>query len=218
MREMLARYLTPEQIQQQTAGYFSGALEQAGMVGERAGAAGSQLAGTLSALGGALPGMDPNQVALMLRGTQRAGASAQLMGETLGGQARLAQALATSGAMSRRDERMQQLELEALGKEEEAGRIEADVLTPAGQMQALAGGALQNRMLRNQLRNAPLERKALILQNAAAEGQITAQSLQNAAFVRELKNQGFKVSKKGGRTVLTGEDGTEIPIPAAINR
>lgn len=213
-RAMLAGYLSPEQISGNVAGLYGGAREQADLFGERLAAAGTQQAGALTNLAYSLPGVDPNYAASVLRSTARGGATGQFMGAALGQQARLAQALATQQALGRRETEMRDLNLQAIGKEEEAGRIAADILTPASQMGALATEQLNRRALREQMRNLPLERRALVLQNAAAEGQITAQTLQNAMFVKELKNQGFKVTTKNGKTVITtNNDEPVVEVP-----
>lgn len=191
IRQMLASYLTPEAVTQQVSGFFAPAIEQAGMVGERAGAAGGQLAGALAGLAGNLPNMDPNAVALMLRGTARAGGSAQLMGEALGGQARLAQAMATQAALARREQETMGLTREAIAKEEEAGRIAADVLTPAATMGQIASQQLDRKALRETMKNIPIERRRMRLENMLARGQISLQALETEGMRQELKRLGL---------------------------
>jgi len=216
LRSMLASYISPEALTEQVSGFFAPALQEAGMVGEKAGAAGAQLAGTLSSLAGSLPGMDPNAVNLMLRSTARAGGSAQLMGSALTQQAQLAQAMATQSALKRREDETKDLTLQALAKEEEAGRIAADTLTPAAMMSDMATQQLQRKALQQEIKRMPMQDRAMRLDMALKRGEIGMQRLESLAMRKEISRE-FGIPLKDinamwRRTKITGEQSEKFKI------
>lgn len=210
IRALLARYISPENLQTEVEGLYAPTLSRAEGFGERVGAAGTALAGGLTNLASGFQNINPDEISLALTEAARSGASGSMLGESLVSDVLRSRASSLGSARRRREEEMRGLELGAIEKEEEAGRIEADILTPAAQMGDLEGRMLDRRMLREQLRDLPVQRRAQRIANMAAQGELTTQALQQAGMVKELQSMGFKVVKRGGRTQIRDNNGSLI--------
>jgi hypothetical protein len=212
VRALMARYLSPEQIRGDVGRTFEDVTAQAGSYASRLGEARTGTTTALSSLASALPNLNPDMVANMLSGAARSGIMDATMQEALTTDVGLARTRAESAALRRREEELRTLEMGAIEKEEEAGRIEADVLTPAMAMGQAEGAMLDRRMIREQLKDLPLERRAKRLANMAAKSQLTTESLQQAGMRVELQRMGFSVVRRKGKTFLKGSGGVEIPV------
>jgi predicted transcriptional regulator len=190
-RNRLAGYLTPEQLARDIADLYAPALEQAGQIGERAT---SVIQGTTSGILGGLanlPGMDANIAALSARAAGRESGSAQLTQAAIKNSVALATAIAQANAEARRAEQYRMDEDRALEAEAEAGRVAANYLPYAQAMSGLDTEQLNRSLLRAELKNMPIQRKALRLQNMIASGEIQVAALRSAGMREELKNLGF---------------------------
>lgn len=216
-RQRLAGYLTPEQLTSNIANLFSGAMQSAGQVGERAGAAGAQLTGTLAAGLGNLPGLDPNAIPLLLRGTSRAGATAALTGEALRGQAQLAQNLATQQALARREEGMRADQGLLADLQTQQGTAVADWLKYAQERQGMYSQTLQNEQIaaqteqiRKETASLPPAQVARRIAERLARNEVTLGALQAQGAIQELKSSGVNWSKMSGALKNAGFTQGEI--------
>ena len=194
LRSEAAALKPSEQIASEISALYQPAIEAAGRVGEDVGRVGQAGLAAVSGLASSLPGFDTGMLADAARATGRAGGTAALTGSIMGQQARMGLASSIMEGQRMRDTEARGLREREAGALEEQARLGADWLGYAQQRQGMATTALQNRALMAELRNAPIARRAAILQNKLLKGQITAQDLTNASLVAELKRLG--VSQK----------------------
>ena len=175
-------------------GLFTGAETAAGTVGANISNIGNQF---LSAVGGMnLPNMDPNVLALAARNTARGGATGAMLQNVLQTQVGQAKAASTLEAQRRLSDQLMAAQQEQAQAESEKAKASADWLPYAAQRQGMRTQTLQNQALEQEIKNAPIQRRALILENQLKRGQITEQEYTNLAAKYKLNKLGVK-SKKG---------------------
>lgn len=174
-------------------GLFTGAETAAGTVGANISNIGNQF---LSAVGGMnLPNMDPNALALAARSTARGGATGAMLQNVLQSQVGQARASATLEAQRRLADELSAAQMEQAQAESERAKTSADWLQYAGQRQGMETQRLQNQALRNELRNAPIQRRSMILDNQLKRGQITQQEYDALAAEYKLNQAGVSTGK-----------------------
>jgi len=203
----------PEEVEQDITRLYTPAIEAAGRIGEDVSKVGSGAMAALGGLASSLPGFMAGGLEDAARSTSRAGGSAALLGSVMGTGAR--SQLASSILQGRR---ALEGEERALGEqimtaEEEKARTAADYLPYAQQRQAMETTALSNQQIRAELKNAPISRRAALLQNMLASGQITAQNLSNAQLRKELKRLGLSdraINKAAQTTPTSTQTGQSV--------
>jgi hypothetical protein len=224
LRGRQARVKSPEAIQAEMSGLFQGAIESGGQVGEDVARVGQTGLSAAAGLAGALPGMDLGFLSDAARSTGRAGAGAAVMGRALTSQAQQALAQAILSGQRMADETRMGLESEEAGVLSEQAAVEADWLAPAMQRQGMAMQAQQIKMLRAELKNVPIARRAMVLGNMLQRGQIESVDLQNEMMRKELSRLGVsakdiaRIGKKGkgkGKDKSSGTGGVTDGRPQA---
>ncbi len=205
LRSESAALKSPEQIASEVSALYQPAIESAGRVGEDVARVGQMGLAAVSGLASSLPGFDTGYLADAARSTGRAGGTAALTGSLMGQQARMGLASSIMQGQSMRDTEARSLrEREASALEEQA-KIGADWMGYAQQRQGMATTALQNKALSEELRNAPIARRAAILQNKLLRGQISAQDLENKETIATLRKLGVsdkdiaRIKNKGSK-------------------
>jgi hypothetical protein len=209
-RGRLGAYLTPEQIEANVGGMFSGALQSAGQIGERSGAVTNQLTSNLVSGLSNLPGLDPNAIPLALgrAGTSLAGAA--VTGEAMRSQVELARALAIQQAKARREEGMASESERLSNLMLEQQRAQADYLPYAVQRQGMRTTALSNQQIVATLKMVPLERRNAVLSNMLLNAQITGEQLSNKTLRAKLKGLGVSVGSGSGGGVGDTEPNASV--------
>jgi hypothetical protein len=206
VRSRLGAYLSPEQIEANVGGMFSGALQSAGQIGERSGAVTNQLTSNLVSGLSNLPGLDPNAIPLAISRAGTSTASAAVMGEAMRSQVELARALAIQQAKARREEGMasENERLSNLIMQQE--QTKTDWMPYAQQRQGMRTTSLNNQQIVATLRMVPLERRNAVLSNMLLNAQVSGEQLSNKALRAKLKDLGVTFSDD-----TTDPDGGDLP-------
>jgi hypothetical protein len=191
LRAQYGAYKTPEQIAAEVSGLYQPGIARAGQIGEDVAKVGQVGLAAAAGLASALPNFDVTALADAARSTGRAGGTAAITGSVMENQARAALAQSILSEQGRASEQRMQVEREIAGAEEEKAKIAADWMSPAMQRQQMATTASQNELLRAELKNVPIARRAARLQNLILRGQIRGINLENAATVAELRKLGL---------------------------
>lgn len=194
IRGQRSRVKSPETIAAERAALFADAIGAGQQIGEDVARVGQTGLSAATGLAQALPGMDLGFLSDAARSTGRAGAGAAVMGRALTSQAQ--QALAQSILAGQREAQDRETEFGAQEADilSEQRRTEADWLPAASARQDMASQAQQVKLMRAQLKNVPLERRAMVISNLMARGQLEGLDLQNAMVRRQLEQMGLKKS------------------------
>lgn len=183
-----------EELFEDVRGFYDPAIAAAARIGEDVSTVGQSGLAALGGLVSGLPGLGErgaDMLADAARGVGRAGGTAALVGGVAGTSARQALASDLLATRRMREDEEKRIGEDLMMAESEKARLGADWLPYAAQRQQMATVATQNRMLLEDLKNAPIARRRSILENRLLSGQITGQDLQNAGLRKELKSLGI---------------------------